>query len=121
MFSFYNANPLGRRVNDCTIRAISRATGRSWDDIYRELSGFAQHLGVMPDNVFYIDAYLSEHFKKVYYCKHCNQITVGEFVERNPYGTFLITMSGHITCAEDGVIYDTFDPSERFVWGVYKV
>ena len=121
MFSFYNANPLGRRVNDCTVRAISRATGRSWDDIYRELSGFAQHLGVMPDNVFYIDAYLSEHFKKVYYCKHCNQITVGEFVERNPYGTFLITMSGHITCAEDGVIYDTFDPSERFVWGVYKV
>jgi len=72
MFSFYNANPLGRRVNDCTVRAISRATGRSWDDIYRELSGFAQHLGVMPDNVFYIDAYLSEHFKKVYYCKHCN-------------------------------------------------
>lgn len=121
MYSFYNANPLGRHVNDCTIRAISLATGRSWGETYRKISEFAQDLCVMPDNVFYIDAYLEEHFEKMYYCKHCNQITVGEFIERNPYGTFLVTMSGHITCVKDGVIYDTFDPSDRFVWGVYKV
>lgn len=121
MFKFYNANPLGRRVNDCTVRAISRATGRSWDETYQELSGFAQELAVMPDNVFYIDAYLSEHFEKVFACKNNNSITVGDFVERNPYGTYLITMSGHITCSEDGVIYDTFNPSDRFIWGVYRV
>ena len=121
MFRFYNANPLGRHVNDCTVRAISRATGRSWDEMYRELSEYAQELAVMPDNVFYIEAYLSERFRKIYSCKHNDKITVGEFIERNPYGTFLITMSGHITCAEDGVIYDTFDPSDRFVWSVYKI
>jgi hypothetical protein len=46
---------------------------------------------------------------------------VGEFVETHPKGTFLITMSGHITCAIDGVIYDTFNPSDRFVWGVYEI
>lgn len=121
MFHFYNANPLGRHVNDCTVRAISRATGQSWDRTYRELSEFAQELAVMPDNVFYIDAYLTEHFQKIYSCKHDRKITVGEFVERNPHGTYLITMSGHITCAENGVIYDTFDPSDRFVWGVYEI
>ena len=36
-------------------------------------------------------------------------------------GTYLITMNGHITCAKNGVIYDTFDPSNMFIWGVYKV
>lgn len=30
-------------------------------------------------------------------------------------------MSGYITCCIDGCIYDTFDPSDRTVWGVYKV
>ena len=53
----------------------------------------------MPDKVEYID----------------------EFLEKNPKGTFLITMAGHITCAIDGCIYDTFDPSERYVWQVFEV
>ena len=121
MYMFYNANPLGRHVNDCTIRAISRATGRSWDETYRRLSEFARELAVMPDSVFYIDAYLAEHFDKVFACKQNNKMTVGEFVKQHPDGTYLITMSGHITCAIDGLIYDTFDPSDRFIWGVYKV
>jgi hypothetical protein len=121
MYEFYNANPLGRHVNDCTVRAISYATNRSWDKVYRELSEFAQVLGTMPDDVVYIDSYLAENFIKVYGCKYCNKITVGEFVKKHPTGTYLITMSGHITCAKNGIIYDTFDPSERFVWGAYKV
>ena len=41
MFRFYNANPRGRHVNDCTVRAISLATGEKWDNTYRMLSEFA--------------------------------------------------------------------------------
>ena len=55
MFYFYNANPRGRHVNDCTVRAISKATNRSWDEVYRELSHYAQLLCIMPDDVTYID------------------------------------------------------------------
>ena len=121
MYKFYNANPRCRHVNDCTVRAISLATNQSWDDAYRELSHYAQLLCIMPDDVTYIDEYLSENFKQIYSYKIDQKITVGEFVKHNPLGTFLITMSGHITCVIDGVIYDTFDPSDRFIWGVYKV
>lgn len=121
MYKFYNANPRGRHVNDCTVRAISLATRSSWDQTYRELSEFAQYLAVMPDNVTYIDSYLERSFAKIYGCKSNNRITVGDFVETHSDGTYLITMSGHITCAIDGVIYDTFDPSDRFIWGVYRV
>ena len=42
MFIYYNANPRGRRVNDCTVRAISLATKSSWDETYEKLSDFAQ-------------------------------------------------------------------------------
>ena len=121
MFRFYNANPRGNHVNDCTVRAISLATGRTWDEVYRELSEFAQRLAVMPDDVVYIDSYLDRNFKKVYGCRHNCKVTVGEFIQRHPHGIYLITMSGHITCAIDGEIHDTFDPSDRYVWGAYKV
>lgn len=74
----------------------------------------------MPDEVEYIDEYLERHFKKLCGCEH-RKITVRDFVLKNPRGTFLITMSGHITCCIDGVVYDTFDPGDRFIWDVYEV
>ena len=92
MYKYYNANPLGRRVHDCTVRAISLATGRSWDETYRELSNFAQQLAVMPDDVKYIDEYLENNFEKIYYCSQNCKVSVGDFIASQPNGIYLITM-----------------------------
>lgn len=119
-FKYYNANPLGRKVNDCTVRAISMATNTSWDKTYEELSKFAQAQAIMLDEVQYIDGYLRRKFYEVYTRKD-KKITVEEFIEKNPTGTFLITMNGHITCCIDGCIYDTFNPRKRYVWAAYLV
>ena len=120
MFRYYNANPRGRNVNDCTIRAISLATGRTWDDTFEELSKFAQAQAIMVDDVAYIDEYLERRFIKVCDCEGMD-ITVEDFVKRHSNGIYLITMAGHITCSINGVIYDTFDPSSRFIWEAYQV
>ncbi len=121
MFQYYNANPYSRRVNDCTIRAISLATNKSWNDTYEELSDFARTQGVMFDNAIYIDKYLDSNFRKIYGRKDKRQLTVEDFVELHPQGIFLITMNNHITCCIDGVIYDTFYPGNRLVLEAYKV
>lgn len=121
MFQFYNANPLGLLVNDCTVRAISLATGQSWDRTYEELSRFAQAQGMMADETKYIDEYLDRKFIKVCGCRLDERITVRDFCEQHPQGTYLITMAGHITCCIDGCIFDTFDPQDRLVWDAYKV
>lgn len=121
MFQYYNANPFGRRVNDCTVRAISLATGVSWDEAYIELSEAARKIGVMPDNTKYIDTYLERNFQTIYYCNNNCYKTVGEFAEEQWPGVYLITMNNHITCCIDGCIFDTFDPSDRQIWGIYKV
>lgn len=120
MFRYYNANPYGRHVNDCTVRAISLATDRSWDETYRELSDFAQAQAIMLDDVDYIDEYLRRRFPLVCDCQGL-QITIEDFVKSHTYGTYLITMAGHITCSINGEIYDTFDPSSKFIWEAYKV
>ena len=119
-FKYYNANPLGRQVNDCTVRAISLALGTTWDQTYDELSRVAQKQAIMPDEIEYIDDYLRQHFSQVCGCRG-KHTTVGEFAEAHSKGTYLITMSGHITCCVDGCIYDTFDPSNRYVWDAYMV
>lgn len=121
MYIYYNANPLGRKVNDCTVRAISLATGKSWDYTYSELSNFAQAQAIMADDVTYIDDYLARRYTKVYDNDYNNRITLEEFTHYFPHGIYLITMSGHITCCIDGNIYDTFDPSHRYIWEAYCV
>lgn len=120
-FRYYNANPLNRNVNDCTVRAISLATNRSWDNTYDRLSEYAQTQGIMPSEVNYIDEFLEDNYNKVYSNRYSQRITVKDFLSNNPYGTFLITMKGHITCAIDGCIYDTFDPGNRIIWDAYRV
>lgn len=121
MFKYYNANPFGRRVNDCTVRAISLATDETWSHTYNELSDFARMQGSMFDDVMYIDGYLDARFDKIYEKNDKRHLTVDEFIHLYPVGTYLITMNGHITCCKNGVIYDTFYPGDRFVWDAYKV
>lgn len=120
MFEYYNANPRNRHVNDCTVRAISLATGRTWDETYEELSKFAQAQAIMPDDVLYIDEYLIRRYPIVCDCERLN-ITLEEFVKQHPNGVYLITMANHITCSINGTVYDTFDPSSRFIWEAYRV
>ena len=47
--------------------------------------------------------------------------TLKDFLSLSLKGRWLITMANHITCAIDGVCYDTFDPSDRLIWCVYFV
>lgn len=118
MFKYYNANPLGRHVNDCSVRAISLATERTWDEAYEELSHFAQQQAITFSEIEFIDEYLAERYPCFCECDICQ---LKDFLELKLPGRYLITMSGHITCAIDGICYDTFDPSERYVKCIYQV
>ena len=37
MYSYFNPNPNGRNVSDCTVRAICKATGKDWGEAYLAL------------------------------------------------------------------------------------
>lgn len=117
MYEFYNANNHNRHINDCTIRAISKATKQTWDKTYSELSNAARKRGMMMDSVEFIEEYLDERYERV--CHYSK--TVGEFIDECPYGTFIISMPGHLTCVVDGVNYDTFDTTHRKMWCAWEV
>ena len=115
MYKFYNENPTNRYEDDCVIRAISCATNKSWDYVYDYLSDIAQYEGTLFDKRDFVLNYLDRTYKRLYNIEG----TVGEISALFPYNTILITMSGHITCSKNGVIYDTFDCRNRqaeYVW-----
>ena len=37
MYNHFNPNPCGKNVGDCTVRAIVKATGKDWGEIYLRL------------------------------------------------------------------------------------
>lgn len=117
MYKFYNNNARGLFQNDCTVRAISLATEKSWDEVYERLSDIAQFEGTMMDDRDFIIRYLSSKYKEVPFLSE----TVGEVAEDYPNNVLLITMKGHITCSRYGVIYDSFDPRDRIAENAWIV
>lgn len=109
MYKFYNNNALGLFENDCTIRAISTATGNSWDDTYEHLSNIARLNGTMMNDKDFIVSYLDNRYNRVYNIP----IKVGMVAGAYPDNVLLITMNGHITCSKYGIVYDSFDCRER--------
>lgn len=117
MWKYYNANVLGNNVNDCVVRALSKAENKSWDETYRELSDIAQYEGILLDDVDFVESYLDKRYRRT--CHYSK--TVGEFANEHPKGRYLVTMQGHITAIIDGIIYDTFDCSNKRMWCAWQV
>ena len=115
MYKFYNANAVNRYTDDCVIRAISCATGRSWDNVYDYLSDIAQYEGTLFDKKDFVKEYLDRTYERI----EGLHGSVGYVSSLFPNNTLLITMQGHIVCSKNGVIYDTFDCRDReteYVW-----
>lgn len=117
MYKFHNANARGRFVNDCVVRAISVAEGKTWDETYDELSEIAQYEGTILDDIEFVEGYLDNRYSRI---SHFSK-TVGEFAEEFPVGVFLVTMPNHITTVIDGVVYDIFDCRNRTMWAAWQV
>ena len=117
MYKYYNANALNKYEDDCVIRSISCATGRSWDYVYDYLSDIAQYEGTLLDKRDFVRNYLDRTYRRLYNVHG----SVGEVSAMFPDSTLLITMRGHIVCSKNGVIYDTFDCRDREVESVWLV
>ena len=60
MWRYINKNPKGRCVGDCTVRAISTATGNGWMETYLDLCLFGLLMGDMPSANSVTTSYLRD-------------------------------------------------------------
>lgn len=78
-----------------------------------------QNFQIAPSNntLKYVNS-ISDVERECYYAK-----TVREFAREHPYGKYAVTMPSHITAVVNGIIVDTFDPSDyvmRCAWKIDK-
>ena len=83
MYQYYNANPLGRHVSDCSVRAISLATKKSWDETYVILADFARREGITFSEIEFINEYLAERYER--FCPENQIVQLKDFLKLNAF------------------------------------
>lgn len=110
---YYNPSPLGKNVGDCTVRALSKALGQSWEKTFVGLCLEGFSLRDMPSSNVVWGAYLRRHGYRRELAP--DDITVAEFADAHPEGLYVLALSGHVVCVEDDALYDTWDSGNEIV------
>lgn len=118
-FKYFNINPNGEKRNDCVTRAISLACDLPYPTIRRKLRYTAQLLDCCKLCVSCYEFLIREVFGGT--PVNCEGMTVDDFAELHPQGTYLLRMDGHITCLIDYTIYDIFDCREHRITNAWKM
>ena len=111
MWVEWNPNPLGKHVGDCTVRAVAKGTGESWEAAYSgmALEGFL--LSDMPSANNVWGAYLRRKgFTRHMIPDTCPDCyTVKDFCKDHPEGTYIVALHGHVIAVNDGDYFDSWD------------
>lgn len=116
MYVRYNPNPRGAsRAGDCVVRALTIATGRTWEEVYIELSIIGFKMGDMPssNNVwaqFLIDCGFNVGSLPDT-CPRC--YTVNDFTIDYPRGTYVLGTGTHVVTVINGDYYDSWDSGDE--------
>lgn len=115
MWKYFNPNPAGRNVGDCSVRAVSAALGVSWEDAYSMIAANGFQMGDMPSSDSVWGSVLRQHGFYRYAipnkCPDC--YTAKDFAEDHPKGVYVLGFGGHVATVIDGVLYDSWDSSNE--------
>ena len=114
-YESFNPNPSAKRVGDCTVRAVSKALGQSWEKTYVHLCVYGFMYSDMPSANSVWGAYLkSRGFKRHVIPDTCPDCyTLADFCEDYPQGTYVVCFDGHVATVVDGKVYDSWDSTNE--------
>ena len=109
-FVSYNPNPVGLKVGDCVVRALSKALGQKWEQTYIDLCVEGCLRCDMPSANAVWGAYLRRKgFERDIVPNSCPDCyTVEDFCVDHPNGTYILALDGHVVSVVDGQYFDTW-------------
>lgn len=114
-YTFMNPNPKEKKVGDCTVRAISLATGQPWEEVYLDLCLEGLILSDMPSSNDVWGSYLNKKGWKYHRlqdtCPFC--YTINNFCDDNKTGAYILATGTHVVYIKDGVYYDAWDSGDK--------
>ena len=122
MFIPTNPNPNGAYVEDCVIRAISIATGRSWDDVYIHVCLQGYLMKNMPSvNRVWGNYLVSSGFVRYALPNTCPDCyTVRDFCNDHREGIYILGTGSHVVAVVDGNYCDAWDSGDEMPIEVWR-
>lgn len=122
MYIHTNPNPNGMYVEDCVVRAIAIATGRSWDDVFLNLCLQAFIMKNMPSVNKVWGTYLkSIGFKPQSLPTNCPDCyTIRDFCEEYREGIYILATGSHVVAVVDGNYCDAWDSGDEMPITVWR-
>lgn len=121
MWQYYNPNPAGRSVDDCSVRAISAALGIDWEQAYALTAAAGFSLGNIQNGNEVWGAVLRRYgfyrHNLPNTCPDC--YTAADFAHDHPRGIYVLGFGNHVATVRDGIIYDAWNSSNeipQYVW-----
>ena len=125
MLKLLNLHPEGKRVGDCVKRAIAKGFEKDYKEVSLELNRLKKVTGAIEFNE-------SKNYRKYVIDRGGIKISfpavAGEprmngkrFCVAYPKGRYLLEMAHHVSVCVDGVIYDSWDCTEKCVYTAYKL
>ena len=115
MYVYFNNNPAGRVVGDCSVRALSKALDITWEGAYIKAISAGFKMCDMPSSDSVWGAVLrSNGFYRQSIPDTCPECyTAEDFCNDNKEGTFVLGFGGHVATVVDGNLYDSWDSSNE--------
>jgi hypothetical protein len=115
MWKYFNPNPAGRNVGDCSVRAVSAALGVSWEDASSMIAANGFQMGDMPSSDSVWGSVLRQNgFYRYAIPNRCPDCyTAEDFAADHPKGVYVLGFGGHVATVIDGVLYDSWDSSNE--------
>ena len=126
MYQFLNVHPQGKLVGDCVKRAITKAAEMDYHDVQLELNRHKKLTGAKTFNEdknwkSYVANVLNGTWRSFPAKRGQPRMNGERFCKAYPKGRYILSMAGHLSCCIDGVIYDTWDCTEKCVYGCYEI
>lgn len=111
MWRYYQPNPAGLNVGDCTVRALCAVTGEDWRTVHKALCDLSRGMSDMPsaDRVWWemLRRLGFDRQRIIDRCPDC--YTVRDFCEDHPRGVYILGPHEHAVAVISGEYWDSWD------------
>lgn len=113
-----NLNPEGKRIGDCGVRAIAKATGKAYELVEEELIEILHEIKFRNFSRIYHEYFEKYSSDKLSFPakKGYKRMDAETFAKTHPEGRYILKLAHHVVACVDGKLYDIWDCSRKCVY-----
>ena len=117
-----NLNPDGKKIGDCGVRAIAKATCKAYESIEEELIELLREIKFRNYANIYTEYNNRRSVNKLSFPakKGCKRMDAETFARTHPTGRYVLNLAHHMVACVDGKIYDIWDCSKKCVYSAWE-